>query len=173
MFQEKLRGRSLKTKLLVSFIIILILPSIVICWTSYQQAKTNFNETILQSAKDNVKILNNVINEELDSKKVDTAYFTKLFTGASYQADQLQNVQNKLEEYNKLHPETEAIYTASSNGQFIQSPEIQMPDGYNPAERDWYKEAVKKSGEVIITAPYKSKGTGNIVITIAKQNEDK
>lgn len=173
MFQGKLRSRSLKTKLLVSFIIILILPSIVIGWTSYQQAKTNFNETILQSAKDNVKVLNNVINKELDSKKVDAAYFTKLFTGTSYQADQLQNVQNKLEEYNKLHPEMEAIYTGSSNGQFIQSPVLQMPEGYNPTERDWYKEAVKKSGEVIITAPYKSKTTGNIVVTIAKQNEDK
>lgn len=51
----------------------------------------------------------------------------------------------------------EAIYTGSGNGQFIQSPAIQMPDGYNPTERDWYKEAVKKSGEVIVTAPYKSK----------------
>lgn len=48
-----------------------------------------------------------------------------------------------------------------------------MPDGYNPTERDWYKEAAKKSGEVVITAPYKSSTTGNIVITIAKQNEDK
>ena len=51
MFQRKLRSSSLKAKLLVSFVIILILPSIVIGWTSYQQAKTNFNETILQSAK--------------------------------------------------------------------------------------------------------------------------
>ncbi|MEC0067805.1 methyl-accepting chemotaxis protein [Bacillus cereus] len=173
MFQGKLRSSSLKTKLLVSFVIILILPSIVIGWTSYQQAKTNFNETILNSAKDNIKILDNVINKELDSKKVDATYFTKLFTQSSYQADQIQNIQNKLEEYNKLHPEMEAIYTGSSNGQFIQSPAIQMPDGYNPTERDWYKEAVKKSGEVIVTAPYKSKTTGNIVITLAKQNEDK
>ena len=173
MFQGKLRSSSLKTKLLVSFIIILIVPSVIIGWTSYQQAKTNFNETILQSAKDNVKILNDVINKELDSKKVDAVYFTKLFNGGSFEADQLQNVQNKLEEYNKLHPEIEAIYTGSSNGQFIQSPAIQMPEGYNPTERDWYKEAVKKSGEVVITAPYKSKTTGNTVLTIAKQNEDK
>lgn len=144
MFQGKLRSSSLKAKLLVSFVIILILPSIVIGWTSYQQAKTNFNETISQSAKDNIKILDNVINKELDSKKVDAVYFTKLFTQSSYQTDQIQNIQNKLEEYNKLHPELEAIYTGSSNGQFIQSPSIQMPEGYNPTERDWYKEAVKK-----------------------------
>lgn len=66
---RKLRSSSLKTKLLVSFVIVLILPSIVIGWTSYQQAKTNFNETISQTAKDNIKILDNVINKELDSKK--------------------------------------------------------------------------------------------------------
>lgn len=96
--------------------------------------------------------------------KVDATYFTKLFTQSSYQADQIQNIQNKLEEYNKLHPEMEAIYTGSSNGQFIQSPAIQMPDGYNPTERDWYKEAVKKSGEVIVTAPYKSKRQGILLL---------
>ncbi|MGI2708710.1 methyl-accepting chemotaxis protein [Bacillus cytotoxicus] len=171
--KKKLRGIGLKTKLLVSYIIILVLPSIVIGWTSYLQAKTNFNDTILETAKDNIKILNNVINKELDKKQVDAEYFTKLFTEASYQGDQVQNIQNKLEEYNQLHPELEAIYTGSNNGQFIQSPVTEMPEGYNPTERDWYKEAVKKNGEVIVTAPYKSKTTGNIVITLAKQNEDK
>lgn len=175
MFQgtKGLRGVPLKTKLLVSFIIILILPSVVIGWTSYQQAKTNFNEAILQAAKDNIKILDNVVNKDIENKYVDATYYAKLFTQASYQEDQLQNVQNKLEEYNKVHPGVEAIYSGSSNGQFIQSPNVQMPEGYNPTERDWYKEAVKKSGEVIVTAPYTSKTTGNIVVTIAKQNEDK
>ncbi|MHA4136074.1 methyl-accepting chemotaxis protein [Bacillus cereus] len=169
MFQGKLRSSSLKTKLLVSFIIILILPSIVIGWTSYQQAKTNFNETILNSAKDNIKILDNVINKELDSKKVDATYFTKLFTQSSYQADQIQNIQNKLEEYNKLHPEMEAIYTGSSNGQFIQSPAIQMPDGYNPTERDWYKEAVKKSGVLGIDLIINNIVTTSKMVNIGKE----
>ncbi len=78
MLQGKLRRSSLKAKLLVSFVIILVLPSIVIGWTSYQQAKTNFNETILQSAEDNVKILNNVINKEIDSKKGRRSIFYKV-----------------------------------------------------------------------------------------------
>ena len=40
MFQGKLRRSSLKAKLLVSFVNVLILPSIVMGWTSNQQAKT-------------------------------------------------------------------------------------------------------------------------------------
>lgn len=34
---------------------------------------------ILNLVKDNIKILDNVINKELDSKKVDVIYFMKLF----------------------------------------------------------------------------------------------
>ncbi|KOS30377.1 chemotaxis protein [Bacillus anthracis] len=174
MLQGKLRRSSLKAKLPIAFITILIIPSIIIGGTSYQKAKTNLNETILQTAKDNVKILNNVINKEIENKKVDATHFTKILTqGENNGTDQLQNVQNKLEQYKKLHPEIEAIYTGSSTGQFIQEPFIQMPEGYNPTERDWYKEAEKNKGEVIITAPYKSKATGNMVITIAKQKDDK
>ncbi|KOS26703.1 chemotaxis protein [Bacillus anthracis] len=158
----------------VSFVVVLILPSLVVGLSSYDQAKTDFNETILQSAEDNVSILNNVVDDELDSKHVDVVYFAKLFThGVCYGTDQLQNVQGKFDEYIQLHPEIEAIYTGSSTGQFIHSPFVQMPDGYNPTERDWYKEAVKINGEVIVTAPYKSSSTGNMVITIAKQNDDK
>ncbi|KOS27142.1 chemotaxis protein [Bacillus anthracis] len=158
----------------MAFITILIIPSIIIGGTSYQKAKTNLNETILQTAKDNVKILNKIINKEIENKKVDATHFTKILTqGENNGTDQLQNVQNKLEQYKKLHPEIETIYTTSSKKQFIQAPARKMPDGYNPTERDWYKEAVKKNGEIIVTAPYKSKTTGNMVITIAKQNDDK
>lgn len=43
-----------------------------------------------------------------------------------------------------------------------------MLDGYNFIERDWYKEVVKKSGEVIVIVLYKLKMIGNIVIILVK-----
>lgn len=172
MFQA-LRRISLKTKLLVSFIVVLVFPSTIIGWASYQQAKESFTETILQSAQDSIKILENIVSKEIQNKHVDVTYFATLFTQNSYQSDQLQNIQSKFEEYNEMHSEVEAIYTGSSSGQFIQSPAVQMPEGYTPTETDWYKEAMSKGGDVIVTDPYKSKTTGNVVVTIAKQNEDK
>ncbi len=42
MFQGKLRSSSLKAKLLVSFVMILILPSIVIGWTSLSAGQDEF-----------------------------------------------------------------------------------------------------------------------------------
>ena len=87
-----------------------------------------------------------------------------------YNPEQSQNVQNKLI-YIQLHPEIETIYTASSNNQFIHAPVGKIPEGFNPLESSWYKDAVKADGEIIVSSPYKSKSTGNMVI--AKQNADK
>ena len=66
----------------------------------------------------------------------------------------------------------EAIYTGSKDGKFIRYPAEKMAKGYNPADRDWYKQAVENKGKVIITNPYKTASTGTMVITIAKQTED-
>ncbi|PFK28624.1 methyl-accepting chemotaxis protein, partial [Bacillus cereus] len=58
----------LKTKLSMAFIAILIIPSLIVGVSSYDKAKTDLNETILQTAKDNVSILNKIVDDELENK---------------------------------------------------------------------------------------------------------
>ncbi|OTY07780.1 chemotaxis protein [Bacillus thuringiensis serovar muju] len=163
----------LKTKLSMAFIAILIIPSLIVGVSSYDKAKTDLNETILQTAKDNVSILNKIVDDELENKYGDVTHFAKILTQGDYNADQLQNVQSKFDQYIQLHPEIETIYTTSSNNQFIHAPVGTVPEGFNPLESSWYKDAVKANGEIIVSSPYKSKATGNMVIAIAKQNADK
>ncbi|WP_254661000.1 cache domain-containing protein, partial [Bacillus cereus] len=163
----------LKTKLSMAFIAILIIPSLIVGITSYDESKTDLNDTILQTAKDNVSILNKIVDDELENKHVDVTHFAKILTQVDYNADQLQNVQGKFDQYIQLHPEIETIYTTSSNNQFIHAPVGKIPAGFNPLESSWYKDAVKANGEIIVSSPYKSKATGNMVIAIAKQNADK
>ena len=57
--------------------------------------KQIFNDT-LQSAKDNVSILNKIVDDELENKHVDVTHFAKILTQGDYNANQLQNVQGKL-----------------------------------------------------------------------------
>ncbi|MGE1044261.1 cache domain-containing protein, partial [Bacillus wiedmannii] len=52
--KESLEQMKLKTKLSIAFIAILIIPSLIVGITSYDESKTDLNDTILQSAKDNV-----------------------------------------------------------------------------------------------------------------------
>ncbi|QWG70344.1 HAMP domain-containing protein (plasmid) [Bacillus mycoides] len=171
--KKRLEQIKLKTKLSMAFIAILIIPSLIVGITSYDEAKTDLNETILQTAKDNVSILDKIVDDELENKYIDVTYFAKLLTQGNYNPDQLQNVQSKFEQYIQLHPEIETIYSASSNNQFIHAPVGEIPEGFNPLESSWYKDAVKANGEIIVSSPYKSKATGNMVIAVAKQNEDK
>lgn len=171
--KERIGQIKLKTKLSMAFIAILIIPSLIVGVSSYNKAKTDLNETILQSANDNVSILDKIVDDELENKHTDVIHFAKSFTQGDYNPEQLQNVQSKFDQYIQLHPEIETIYTASSNHQFIHAPVGKIPEGFNPLESSWYKDAVKANGEIIVSSPYKSKATGNMVIVIAKQNADK
>ncbi|PEJ58777.1 chemotaxis protein [Bacillus toyonensis] len=163
----------LKTKLSMAFIAILIIPSFIVGVSSYNKAKTDLNDTILQSAKDNISILDKIVDDELENKHIDVTHFAKVLTQGDYNSEQSQNVQSKFDQYIQLHPEIETIYTASSNNQFIHAPVGKIPEGFKPLESSWYKDAVKANGEIIVSSPYKSKSTGNMVIAIAKQNADK
>ncbi|AAY60187.1 methyl-accepting chemotaxis protein (plasmid) [Bacillus cereus] len=171
--KERLGQINLKTKLSMAFIAILIIPSLIVGVSSYNKAKTDLNEIILQSAKDNISILDKIVDDELENKHTDVTHFAKVLTQGDYNPEQSQNVQSKFDQYIQLHPEIETIYTASSNNQFIHAPVGKIPEGFSPLESSWYKDAVKANGEIIVSSPYKSKSTGNMVIAIAKQTADK
>ena len=56
-------------------------------------------------------------------------------------------------------------YLGGADGSFMQSPEEELPDDYDPRTRSWYTEAVK-ANDTIITEPYRDPA-GNLVVTIA------
>ncbi len=59
------------------------------------------------------------------------------------------------------------VYYGTEKKKFLLYPEEEMGD-YDPTTRDWYKLAVSKKGEVVITSPYLDATNGKIVVTIAK-----
>ncbi len=59
------------------------------------------------------------------------------------------------------------LYCGTKDSRFIQSNrEAVIPEGYNPVERGWYKQAAE-SGTVIVTDPYCDALTGNMCATVA------
>jgi len=57
-------------------------------------------------------------------------------------------------------------YLGSSEGDFTMRPEDDMPEGYDPRTRPWYKDAMAAGGTTL-TEPYVDAATGNLIITIA------
>lgn len=57
-------------------------------------------------------------------------------------------------------------YLGGSDGTFTMRPDAQMPDGYDPRTRPWYKDAVAAGGTTL-TEPYVDAATKVLIMTIA------
>ena len=57
-------------------------------------------------------------------------------------------------------------YLGTEDGSFTMRPDDQMPEGYDPRTRPWYKDAVAAGGSTL-TEPYVDAATGKLIITIA------
>jgi len=56
-------------------------------------------------------------------------------------------------------------YVGQANGVFTQRPDAKMPEGYDPRQRPWYKQAVS-AGQTMLTPPYMA-AVGGLIVTIA------
>ncbi len=59
------------------------------------------------------------------------------------------------------------VYVGTNDGKMIQSKPTDLPAGYDPRQRPWYKDAMA-AGKMTITAPYADISTGQLIITIAE-----
>ncbi|WP_421250663.1 methyl-accepting chemotaxis protein [Aeromonas sp. 600584] len=59
------------------------------------------------------------------------------------------------------------VYAGTEDGKMIQSKPTDLPAGYDPRQRPWYKDAAA-AGKLVITAPYADISTGQLIVTIAE-----
>lgn len=68
----------------------------------------------------------------------------------------------------KSYPDVMYVYVGLKDRRMFLIPEQELPEGYDPTTRPWYKEAIANAGKTIITEPYADAATGKLVVTIAK-----
>lgn len=163
---------SISKKLIFSFIFILTIPILVLSATSYFTVSSTLEDEILRSAKDNIDELNDIIQQDIGSKETSIAYFSEWIDHKAYKEKGKTAIKQRFEQFAKQNPDVELVFTGSEDSVYAQYPNAPLPDGYDPVERDWYKQAVQEKGKTIVTEPYESASTGHMVITIAKQNKD-
>ena len=120
-------------------------------------------------AKENISILNTVISQNIEEKFVDATYFCRHLNRGYISKWTRRNSKNEVSTIYKASSRSRRYLYWNRDGKFIREPFIQMADGYNPTDRSWYKEAHENKGKVIVTAPYQSASTKNMVVTIAKE----
>lgn len=164
--------KSLKSKLYISFGLVLIIPVVLVGVLSYLSAKDSIEKEILQSANQSVGVLNKLIDKTISEKINEIEVFSEEINSSMYGQGEVA-LRSSLHQYFKLNPDVFSIYVATNSGAFIQGEDVSTAENYNPLDRVWYKEAVKLQGKPFITEPYKDVRTEEMIVTIAKQLKDR
>lgn len=163
---------SIRKKLIISFALILIIPLVISGLISYESSKQNIDKQLMRAADENVGTLNELINSTISPFFNDATYFSGKITAKDYQGEKSPRIRTKLDQYLNLHKNVQLVYVGTETGLMIKSPNSEVAPGYDPRQRSWYKDAMNNPGKTIITDPYISSSTKDVVVTVAKTLND-
>lgn len=163
---------SIKSKLIISFIAILLIPTLMVGFMSFKNAKDEIKKQIQLSSEKNVMLLDKFLYSKIEPKLFDAAYFTEALNRDSYSEKELQNTIAKFKQYKYLHEESLNVYMGTDSGEMLLFPKQELPQGFDPRDRAWYKDALASNGKAIITNPYVDAATGDLLVTVAQAVSD-
>ncbi|WP_308636379.1 methyl-accepting chemotaxis protein [Paenibacillus silvisoli] len=158
---------TLRNKLILAFTAILLVPSLAIGWFSYGTAKDQIEQRMNNTVGENVRVLDQMLSGYIEPIRKDVDYLAQSLTAAN--ADMLGN----LERFGDIHPEIDTTFVGTAKGEMLLSPLQELPKDFDPRKRPWYEEAMKQTGQIIVTPPYVNATDGKIVVTIAKAAPDR
>jgi methyl-accepting chemotaxis protein len=160
----------MRTRLIISFLAVLLIPSVLIGYFSYQGATTQLSQQMGGSVYTNLYLIRSNVNQYVAPIMKDLDVLTTEIKSDSIGTNQ-EALQKKLDVIVKAHPELDAALLGNAKGQYIRSPKKQEDD-YDPRERKWYKNAMLEKGKVFVGVPVASVTTGNLVVNISGTLED-
>nr|WP_028392443.1 methyl-accepting chemotaxis protein [Bacillus cihuensis] len=164
---------SLRKKLIIVFLIILLVPSFSIAIFSYQSSQNNLDQQMMETAQKDVGIINHSVEQFIRSHIEDVNYLANSVVISNIVEDDDFQMRRLLDTIQSDKTDVEQTFIATEKGQFINSPStVKNPPGYDPRVRPWYQDAMANKGQILITDPRVSLATKQVVITIAKATTD-
>lgn len=167
-----IRRSSIARRLIISFLLILIVPITALSVSAYQSAVASLDVQMTQSAKENVQILDHIIDDKISTTEKSLAYFSDWATEEKFQDKKKTELKQEFKQFIQMNDNVAAVFSSGKDGEFTRYPYADMPSDFNALERDWYKEAMANKGKTIVTEPYESISSGKMVVTIARQTVD-
>ncbi|MEI7024361.1 methyl-accepting chemotaxis protein [Paenibacillus sp. y28] len=161
--------KDFKTKLISAFVIVLILPAVSVGIFSFISSKQELRKQIMNTADNNVEMLNKNIDDAIAYKINDLQFFLKRLDRFSFDR---ATVQSMFDQYVSLHPEVNSLSFGMDDGRYYRSPNIDLGADFNHKHREWYTQALAEPGKHTITSPYASAGTGSMVFSISQATPD-
>ncbi|WP_405104958.1 methyl-accepting chemotaxis protein [Paenibacillus sp. FSL K6-1217] len=168
---------NIRTKLIVTYLLVLLVPSIIIGWLTYQSASSSVGEQLTNNANESVIAVNEIINTNIQSKIDDILYFAAQLGADSINSEAAgmaaPALGSRLKEYAALHPDVLDIYAGTSKGRSIRAAETKLPDGYDPRKENAYINALKHGSGTVISPVFQTvNGESAIAISAVLEGGD-
>ncbi|MBT2282330.1 methyl-accepting chemotaxis protein [Paenibacillus polymyxa] len=166
---------NIRNKLLVSFLAVLLLPSLAIGLITLTMAEDGVQGQLVDSAMQSVSTANTIVESQVNYKIHDINYFADALDPSLVKGENdSPELQVKLEQYLGLHPDALNIFVGTQEGVMVRG-EAKTGNAqeanYDPRERGWYKLAMEKPGTAVVSAV--SKNTDGVaVVFISKTLKD-
>ncbi|ACS99214.1 methyl-accepting chemotaxis protein [Paenibacillus sp. JDR-2] len=151
---------SVRSRLILSCLLILLLPSLAIGTFAYGTAKNKVSEQLASMATTDITLVSHMIDQFMQATINDVNGLSGQISPPS--ASQL------LEAYKQNHSEIEAASYMQGDGTVLYSTGSVTAD----AESDAYKQAVENKGKAVIMEPYTSENSGDTVAMVAEASSD-
>ncbi|KLO23747.1 methyl-accepting chemotaxis protein [Marinitoga sp. 1197] len=163
--------RSLKTQMIWIIILISLLPmlifTVISTYQNYNKTYNNITGHLKSTTKNRAEVLKtyfkpifDMANMLSDDANVKGSYDNK----HEEKTWMLKNFDNIVKKYNNFS----AVYIGLKDKTMLVKPDAELPAGYDPTQRPWYKAAMNKPGEVVVSEPYADASSGDILITVSK-----
>lgn len=162
------RGKTLKTKILVPFIFLILFTGGIVAIISYNfTIKMTVNE-LTKSAESQMASMSNTFDMFFASTDTILNQYTASQLVLDYKPKNRDELLERMQETKDANSAIAFIYAFDKKTGDMIDPTADLDEDYNPKERSWYKQAVAANGETIWTSPYIDEGTGEIVLTAAR-----
>ncbi|MBC2569918.1 methyl-accepting chemotaxis protein, partial [Clostridium saccharobutylicum] len=169
---KKMKFNNIRSKLIISLVGICIIPLIILGYGSYLQSKSILSQKLAVTSQQTLSEVNNGIdNYFYGFENMVTMLATNYDVVNSDNSINASFIPGVLQNAKEIDNDIFSAYFGTADGGFQIYPNNKMPDGFDPRERTWYKQALDNKGKVIITLPFKDAQTGKNVVSVARTVE--
>lgn len=163
---------SVKRRLHIAFLVLLLIPSLSIGITSYYTAKQRVQEQVLEKAKGDITLLNQLVTKLIEPQLQNVELLSENIHEGMYQSRTSPQVMDIIHQFQRIHPEISSAYVGTEAGFLIMDGSEKLPADYDTRKRPWYQQGWQANGKTVLTAPYLDMVTGEIVVGIVKKTKD-
>ncbi|WP_226585064.1 methyl-accepting chemotaxis protein [Halobacillus litoralis] len=175
MFKKKQRNqkgsffkRTLQRQILIPFLTLIVAAGFIIGYASYSfSVKITTDELT-----DNIKEQTSTLSHSFDIFFRTQEDIVNYYVTQPNLLDVSSDTDNLVDTLDDLRSSSSTITNAyigiEETGETITDSSLSIPDGFDPRDRPWYKQAVDQGEKAIWTEPYIDENTGETIMSVAK-----